>query len=63
MPDDKPIVPRAFQVQTDVLLEMKKNKWHFEQETNFEVKTSLAGFDRGKIYELASFWRYCARIN
>ena len=30
---------------------------------NFEVKTSLAAFGRGKIYGLASSWRYCARIN
>ena len=28
-----------------------------------EVKTSLAAFGRGKIYELASSWRYCVRIN
>ena len=35
-----------------------------EMATKFiEVKTFLAEFDRGKIYKLASSWRYCASIH
>ena len=42
----------------------KKSEYRKRQhKVLFDVKTSLAGFGGGTIYELASSWRYCARIN